>query len=156
MTARLVIGESAYVLSQWQAGEWVGLAALPGGAAALIPPPRRADAAGLEAAIEIAEDWLMPHARSIEGEALEVLDKTARLVSGLTTVLRVCGRDWSVQELETMFLRLVDMATGRGPDLAGAQRAFLADMLLLRELAHHARLRRVCVIEWPARDAPAG
>jgi hypothetical protein len=143
MTARLVINATAYVLWQLRGSEWVELAALQRGAAALLPDRRPADEAGLERAIEVAEDWLMPHARSVEGEELEVVDSTGRLASGLSVVLAVSEHEWSTDRVEEMFLLLVDMATGRGRQIPGGQRAFVADMLLIRELAHHAGLGKV-------------
>ncbi|MDB5861157.1 MAG: hypothetical protein JWQ76_4846 [Ramlibacter sp.] len=149
MATRLVIGASSYGLAQARGGAWVELAVLPGGAEALLPAPRRANEAGLEAAIELAEDWLMPHARAIQGEELELVDDTGRLVSGLVAVLSVGQREWSTEGIETMFLRLVDMATGRGPAIPADQTSFVVDLLLVRELAHHGRLRRVRIVDGP-------
>jgi hypothetical protein len=155
MASRLVIGASTYLLSQLRGGRWVELAALPGGAATLLPAARRADEAALEGAIEIAEDWLMPHARSLQGDELDVVDDTGRLASGLVAVLSIVEREWGVEGIEEMFLRLVDMATGRGPEISGGQKDFIADMLLIREVAHHGRLRQVRVVDGRARYARA-
>jgi hypothetical protein len=146
MAVRLVIGDTAYVLSQLRGGEWVELATLEGGASKLLPPTRSADAAGLEFAIEVAEDWLMPHARSLQGEDLEVIDDSGQLASGLARVLAVAEREWSIEGLEEIFGRVVDLATGRHSQLAAGDQRFIADIVLLRELAHHARLRQVRLV----------
>jgi hypothetical protein len=144
MTARLVITEGAYLLQELRNGGWTDIATLARGAAALLPADRPVDEAQLEGAIEVAEDWLMPHAARLAGQVLEVEDMTGRLRSGLGAVLAETGLAWSVDQFEALFLRLVDLATGRLPPatLQGRQ-AFVADVLLLRELAHHGKLQRV-------------
>jgi hypothetical protein len=144
MPARLAISESAYTLLDARDAQWIELARLPAGADALLPPARAIDEGGLEAAIEVAEDWLMPHATSLRGEVLHVDDATGRLKAGLEAVLSVTGSEWTVEEIEGLFLRLVDLGTGRNPTpaLQGRQR-FVADVVMLRELAHHGRLQAV-------------
>jgi hypothetical protein len=144
MTARLAITEQAYLLQEARGGAWTDIATLAGGAAALLDPSRPVDEAQLERAIEVAEDWLMPHAARLAGAVLEVEDLTRRLRSGLGAVLSETGTAWSVDAFETLFLRLVDLATGRlpPPALQGRQ-PFVADVLLLRELAHHGRLQQL-------------
>ncbi len=144
MTARLVISDDTYVLQQASDAAWKDLALLPGGASALLPPRRPLDEAGLEMAIEVAENWLMPHARHLRDGVLEVSDTSGRLASGLGEVLSVRGSTWSVADLEQLFLRVVDLATGRiaSPALEGRQ-AFVADLLMLRELAHHGAVREI-------------
>jgi hypothetical protein len=144
MEVRLAIGESAYVLLESRSGHWAELATLEGGSGALLPAGRRLDEGRLEAAIEVAEDWFMPHAAGLRGKALDVIDPTGRLSLGLEQVLSVVSRQWSVEDLEHLFLRLVDMTTGRSPHPAVQGReGFVADVLLLRELAHHGQLREV-------------
>jgi hypothetical protein len=141
MPVRFVLSEENYVLLEERQGEWAELAVLAGGAAALVRPARPLDEAELEGAIEIAEDWLMPHARRLRGEVLEVTDETGRLGSGLDAVLSEPRREWSIDEFETLFLRLVDMVTGRKPPAAvEARELFVADVLILRELAHHGQV----------------
>lgn len=149
MVARLAIGADAYVLSQQRGAQWVELAALQGGAAALLRPERDPDQGALELAIEAAENWLMPHARSLQGEALEVADRTGRLAAGLDAVLGLTSREWNVEGVEEIFLRLIDIATGRHGYIPPQQRPFLADMLLVRELAHHGGVRGVRVVPAP-------
>ena len=136
----LRIREGAYAL----ADKDEEFAVLQGGAGALLSSARTIDEAGLEAAIEHAEDWLMPHAARLRDAVLEVTDATGALRSGMQDVLSVTARAWSVEDVEGHFLRLVDMATGRVPAavLAGRQQ-FVAHVLLLRELAHHGRLREI-------------
>jgi len=144
MTARLVISEDTYVLQQASNAGWNELAVLPGGASALLPAARPLDEARLEMAIEIAENWLMPHAGRLRGQVLEVSDATGRLKSGMGSVLSARTLSWSVADLEELFLRLVDMATGRLPPPAlEGQQAFAADLLVLRELAHHGGVREI-------------
>ena len=141
MAARLVIDESRYALLADEQGKWREIAVLHGGASALLPPTRLVDEGRLETAIEKAEDWLMPHAAPLRGQVLEVIDTTGRLASGLDAVLSVATRDWTVDGVEAFFLRLTDAATGRrpAPTLDGRQ-LFIADIVLLRELAHHGQL----------------
>lgn len=138
MTARLIISEATYVLQQESEAGWNDRAVLNGGASALLPAMRPLDEASLEMAIEVAENWLMPHARHLRGDVLEVSDTTGRLTSGLMDVMSESATSWSVADLEQLFLRMVDLATGRiaSPALEG-RRAFAADLLILRELAHH-------------------
>lgn len=138
MTARLVISEDSYVLQQATETGWNDLADLPGGATALLPATRPLHEGSLELAIELAENWLMPHARQLRGDILEVSDTTGRLASGLMDVLSASATSWSVADLEQLFLRMVDLATGRIASQAlQGRRAFAADLLILRELAHH-------------------
>lgn len=144
MAARLQIEDGAYslYLDEGEDGQWRRLASLPAGARALLPAARAVDAGALEQAIEIAEDWLMPHAARLQGRMLEVEDGTGRLRSGLREVLSVEAVEWSVADVEAAFLRLVDLATGRVPAAVVQERPlFVADVLLLRELAHHGRVR---------------
>ena len=144
MAARLVISETRYVLQQEREGEWLNVAALPGGAESVLALARTVDEGRLEAAIETAEDWLMPYAAALSGEVLEVRDGTQRLQSGMEQVLSVTGRRWTVDDLEDFFNRVVELATGRHPSprLAGRQH-FIADLLVLRELAHHGRVAEI-------------
>lgn len=147
MAARLLISEARYVLQQSRHGAWEDVAVLPGGADAILASGRAVDESRLEAAIEIAEDWLMPHAPGLRGEVLEVQDGTQRLKSGMTEVLSVTSSEWSVDDVEGFFLLLLDMATGRHPSPALVGRhPFVADLLILRELAHHGRLAQIRVV----------
>lgn len=146
MTVRLVIGAAAYVLAQRRGDEWAELSTLPGGASALLPPGREADEGALELAIEVPEDWLMPHARFLQGQELEVADVTGRLAAGLTAVLEVSEREWTLEAVEEMFLHLVDIATGLHRQLPDGQQLFVADVLLIRELTHHGRVRGVRLV----------
>lgn len=151
MTTRLVILENAYALMQGQQGQWAELAVLTGGAGALLAPGRGVDERGLERAIETAEDWLMPHAARLRGEVLEVDDATGRLRSGLAEVLSASGTEWSVGDWEELFLQLVDLATGRRPLPAlQVRQSFIADVLVLRELAHHGQLDRMRLLSQAA------
>lgn len=113
MPVRLVLSQNQYALLQERDGRWAELAVLDGGAAVLLPPTRPVDEVRLEAAIEIAEDWLMPHARGLRGKVLEVNDPTGRLKCGLDEVLSEARREWSIEEFESVFLRMVEMATAR-------------------------------------------
>ena len=49
--------------------------------------------------------------------------------------------------MEGFFLRLVDMATGRLPAPSVARRQHsVADVLLLRELAHHGQVKEIRLV----------
>ncbi len=54
MAARLLIADSAYVLSLIRSGAWVELSRLPRSAQALLPGVRALDDGQLEAAIQVA------------------------------------------------------------------------------------------------------
>jgi len=141
--ARLVIAEDGYTLLHWQGGRWTELAALAGGASALLPTGYPMNDARLERAIELAENWLMPHAARLAGAVLEVRDATGRVTTSLSELLSVTTHAWSLDEVEAMFLRLVELAGGRASQVLNGRQAFVADVLLLRELIHHGRLRRI-------------
>ena len=113
MTARLRITGPAYELLQAQEGGWTQLAVLPRGAGALLDTGHSVTEAGLEQAIQAAEDWLMPHAQRLRGEWLEVEDLAGRLRPGLRETLDATGSEWNVVAFEQLFLRLVDRITGR-------------------------------------------
>jgi hypothetical protein len=141
MPALLVITDISYSLLLEQDRAWNELALLPGGARSLIPRADLVHEAGLERAIEMAENWLMPHAARLRGQVLEVTDATGRLATGLRELLTVAPAAWSVDDVEALFLRIVDLTTGRSPLAAALKHPFfVADMLLLRELAHHGQL----------------
>ncbi|WP_048441366.1 hypothetical protein [Caenimonas sp. SL110] len=143
MQARLII-DGSYRLARLHEGAWVDLAVLAGGARAVLPGGRPVDQAALEAAIEHAEDWLMPHAGELRGADLEVIDAAGDLDAGLQDVFSSDSRQWDSAQLETLFLQL-DFMTAR-PHLAArleAHRDTVAALVLLRELAHHAKLERV-------------
>lgn len=150
MSTRLLIAADGYVLSRQEGGNWIERGRLAGGAAALLPAAGPIGEAQLEAAIERAEDWLMPHAAPLQGETLEVRDETGRLVKGLRDGCAADAREWRTAELEELFLRLVDRALGRGAASQAGDPAFVADVVLLRELAHHGRLDAVRIVAEPA------
>lgn len=146
MPARLIIAEAQYLLAQERGRAWTDLAVLAGGAEALMPANRAVDAYQLEAAIETAENWLMPHAPGLRGEVLEIHDETGRLKAGMASVLAVTSIHWRVADVEGFFLRLVDAATGRHPSpLLAGRRPFVGDLVLVRELAHHGQLAAIHV-----------
>ena len=150
MAVRLLILDSAYLLSQTRDGVGVELARLSGGAQALLPSFSALDERQLEAAIQVAEDWLSPHAAALQGEVLEVSDMTGRLLTGFPAVLASTEQTGSIEALEQGFLKVVDMATGHvaSPHLQ-AHRASVADLLLLRELTHHGRVSGVQLMSMP-------
>ena len=141
MSAHLLITDRAFVLSLLQNGRSTDLAQLEGAAQCLLPAHLPVSEGLLEAAIEMAEDWLMPHATRLQGKVLEVTDTSGSLRAGLVSVLSSNARQWTVEELEQSFLRLVDEAAGRVvSESLQTHRPFLAHLLLLRELAHHGRV----------------
>lgn len=144
MLTRLVIDASSYRLSRRVGQDWIELAVLAGGANALLKPGRPIDQRALEAAIDHAEDWLMPQMTQISGAHLDVIDATGRLESGLQEVLATDSRQWDTGQLEALFLE-IDFMSARPHLMArlDGRAHFVADMVLLRELAHHAKLQGV-------------
>lgn len=144
MLIRLAIGEASYRLLRRSDQDWIELAVLAGGANALMSRGRHVDQSTLEAAIDRAEDWLMPHAVQISGAYLDVIDVTGRLESGLRDVLAMEDRRWTTEEFEALFLD-IDWMCARPHLMAKLQgrEHFVADIVLLRELAHHAKLKDV-------------
>lgn len=138
--ARLELGARLYRLALPGEGPLV----LDGGCAALLagagPRLREAD---VEAAIERAEDWLMPFSRRLIGLALRVRDGGVGLNARLGA-----GADLAPQAIEAAFSAAFDdVALGRAIDAPT-----LAAIVLLRELVHHGALTRV-VLEAPAAGA---
>lgn len=147
MSARFVIAENGYALLTELDGQWTEIATLPSGAGALLPVSRPVDEGALERAIEVAEDWLMPHAARLHGETLEVSDPTGRLKVALKARLSIVPDPWSIMEIEALFLRLVDLATGRFPPQDTLEwPLFMADVLMLRELAHHGQVKGLQIL----------
>jgi len=132
---RLEIGDAAYVLTHEEHGAWRELARLEGGPSALLTGPARHSAsdADIELAIERAEDWLMPHARTLTGDILEVRDRTGRLVDGLGR-----GGSFTLEQIESEFNRVVASRSGVERDPV-----FVAHLVLVRELSHHGRVAGV-------------
>ena len=142
--ARLLIEETGYVLSRSVGEAWVEVAVLAGGGGALLAGNGLPDEAALEMAIERSEDWVMPHAAGLAGSTLAVIDRTGRLTSGLQDVLASEDRQWDVAQLESLFNEVARLSARphTAASLAG-HRGFVADLVLLRELAHHAKLQQV-------------
>lgn len=136
----LVLAATEYQLSFERREGSVETAVLRGGARSLIDHARPISEAGLEAAIEAAENWLMPFATVLRDKTLDIHDPTGRVRSELRAVLSIRSDEWRVPEVESMFLRLVHIATGRNSSALDGRQSFVADLLLLRELAHHGRL----------------
>jgi hypothetical protein len=111
------------------------LARLDGGAAALLSGAGgRLREIDIEAAIERSEEWLMPSSRSFRNLEMHVRDSAGR-------VRRSLGEQASFTpaQVEQAFDRVHDaVAHGRATDRDG-----VADVVLLRELAHHGRLSRI-------------
>jgi hypothetical protein len=147
MAVRFEITDNGYALLTPVDGQWTKFAALAGGARALLPAARSVDEGALERAIEVAEDWLMPHATRLRGEILEVSDPSGRLKAALEARLSVVPDVWSVTDIEALFLRLVDLATGRkSPRDTPEWLLFMADVTMLRELAHHGQVAALQVL----------
>src|SRR3546814_483436 len=124
----LIIEQEAYEL-------WLDeklLTRLAGGAASILagagPQLRELD---IEAAIERCEDWLMPFSKLFQGLQLKVHDKTGRLRNHFGD-----HESYSVEQVEQAFANIhYDVVHMRANDKNG-----VADIVLLRELAHHGRL----------------
>ncbi len=130
---RLDVQTNSYELHR---GEQL-VARLNGGAGALIPGAaaqlREID---IENAIERSEDWLMPFSKSLQGCELLIRDATGRVATALGG-----RRSLDVEAMEQAFTHAYDaVALGRS-----AARDAVADIVLLRELAHHGRLARICL-----------
>ena len=142
MHARLTVSNDAYTLSLApEGGALAERTRLPAGSEALIPArrfPHGVTEAAFELAIEHAENWLMPHARSLNDADLEVRDETGRISTGLAALQLQSSGGWTLEAFEQLFLDLVDRTKRASADVA-----FVADIVLIRELAHHGRVRSV-------------
>lgn len=108
------------------------LARLEGGAAALLgSTSERLREAHIEAAIEHAEDWLMPFSRQLQDLPLRVHDDAGGLRGFLGD-----GTRWDAAQLEQAF----DRAHEAVVHAAEIDPRAVAAIVLLRELAHHGRL----------------
>lgn len=142
MAALLKITEGCYSLSLQVHGKWVELASLDGGSQSLIPGNAGLSEAALERAIDLAEDWLMPHAKSLRGETLGIRDVAGSFEAGLRNVLNVEARQFSVAAIEDCFLQVVALAASpSASSVLRHQQHFVATLVLVRELAHHGGVR---------------
>lgn len=108
------------------------LARLAGGAAALLAGSgARLREVDIEAAIERVEDWLMPASKRIRGLELSVHDHAGRLRDRLGS-----GASLAPEEVEAVFSGAVDEVVAGRP----LSPHVVADVVLLRELAHHGAL----------------
>jgi hypothetical protein len=90
--------------------------------------------ADIEAAIERAEDWLMPSSKSVQGFVLQVRDASGRLRRRLGA-----QPHFTPEEIERAFSAAVDdVAFGRAVD-----REAVADLVMVRELVHHGALTAI-------------
>jgi hypothetical protein len=141
MAARLSINERRYTLAVQREGEWAGIAVLDGGANALIADTALLTDVVIERAIDLAEEWLMPHAKTLKGETLCIDDIAGHFRAGLLEILAVKASTFSVPDIEDHFLEIVALATGRSGSLAVRHKNhFVADLILVRELSHHGAL----------------
>lgn len=144
MSLTLKFEEQDYVLLAEEIDDAVELSRFNNGAQRLLPGTVALTEAQLEAAIETTENWLMPYVSGQKGQVLEVKDSTGRLTSGLLAVLGTSERFWSLAAIEQAFVKVVDLATGRhAPAALNQHRLFVADLLLVRELAHHGQVAGV-------------
>jgi len=111
------------------------LARLEGGAAALVSRAGgRLREIDIETAIERSEDWLMPSSKRFQGLDLRVRDATGRVRGNLGDPSSLTSG-----QVEQAFDRVFDaVAHGRSIEPEN-----VADVVLLRELAHHGKLARV-------------
>lgn len=111
------------------------LARLNGGAAALLAGAgERLREIDIETAIERAEEWLMPSSSRLAGLELRVQDATGRIRRSLGAMASC-----TVDQVEQAFNRAHDTVV----HARVADRDSVADVVLLRELAHHGRLSRI-------------
>lgn len=134
----LKIEKQDYFLLCEQNGNFVELSRLLNGVQRLLPGTVTPTEAELEAAIETAENWLMPFLYGKKGNVLKVIDMTNQLSSSLFAFAEIEGDIWSLEQIEQTFLKLLDTITGRfALATFSKHRRFVADWLLVRELAHH-------------------
>lgn len=89
----------------------------------------------------------MPHAARLRGETLEVSDPTGRLNAALKARRPIVPDACSTMEIEALFLQLVELATGRLPPQDALEwPVFVADVTMLRELAHHGQVKGLQVL----------
>jgi hypothetical protein len=113
------------------------LARLEGDAAALLSGAgTRLREFDIEAAIERSEDWLMPSSRRFQGLELQVRDVTGRLRRSLGE-----PSSFTSEAIEQAFNRAFDAVAHGRP----IEPESVADVVLLREVAHHGRLSRVVI-----------
>lgn len=138
MGLTLKIEKQDYVLLCEQNGNFVELSRLINGAQRLLPGTVTPTEAQLEAAIETAENWLMPFVSGQKGQELEVIDMTNEFSSDLLAFAANKERVWSLAQVERIFLKLLDSITGRYASTTSSEhRRFIAEWLLVRALAHH-------------------
>ncbi len=138
MGLTLKIEKQDYVLLCEQNGNFVELARLLNGAQRLLPGTVTPTEAELEAAIEKAENWLMPFVSGQKGQELEVIDMKNQFSTDLLAFAANEKCIWSLAQVERIFLKLLDVITGRYASTTSSEhRRFMADWLLVRELAHH-------------------
>lgn len=127
----LQLTTQAYTLSQ----DGQVLSRLAGGPTALLAGAgERLREADVEAAIERAEDWLMPSSKTWQQLELRVRDDAGALRAWLGAPPAL-----SPEEVERAFSRAFnDVAFGRP-----ITHAVLADLVVLRELVHHGAAPRV-------------
>jgi hypothetical protein len=128
---QLIIASDAYELRF----DHDSLTRLDHGAAALLAgAAERLREIDIERAIERAEDWFMRFSKSFDSLQLEVRDTTGRL-------RRQLGKQavYTLEQAEQAFTRVHDAVVhGEVSD-----RDAVADVVLLRELAHHGRLSSI-------------
>jgi hypothetical protein len=107
-----------------------------------------ASAAELEAAIEEIEQLIMPALRALPAGAS--LEGAARELGGIAEALTAsgAGETVAVEEVEHLFNRLADVASGSPASLSGlpASTGFALGLVLLREIMHHGGFREVSLL----------
>ncbi|MBC5781423.1 hypothetical protein H8N03_00620 [Ramlibacter sp. USB13] len=130
---RLIIASDAYELRR----DGTPLARLERGAAALLPDAgMRLREIDIEVAIERTEDWIMRFSKAFDGLQLEVRDTTGRLRRHLGP-----QASFTTDAVERAFSRVHDAVVRDQV----SDREAVADVILLRELAHHGNLSGIVV-----------
>lgn len=144
MTARLHIGEQQTQIEVEHDGQEPVTLVLPLGTASLAHrhfrhrPPTPAE---LEAAIEVVEDALMPLIPRLRGPGtLLTHDAESLALAEFAGLLPRTALEIDLATVERQFNRLVDVANGRPALTEGLppRATFAANLLILRELMHHA------------------
>lgn len=103
-----------------------------------FPPSERA----LEHAITLTEDALMPHIPALRGHPLEVLIAADDALAALPALLghqQGAAPQLDIADVERGFNQVAQVAAGLPAQAMGlpAQPAFVAALLVVRELMHH-------------------
>lgn len=103
----------------------------------------------MEAAIEVVEDALMPAIPRLRGfGTLLTSDEKSLALASAAGFPAGAVAEFDLAAIESMFNHLVDVVNGRPATSEGlpSRNTFAANLLIVRELMHHADLRHLIVM----------